>query len=210
MLLNQIAYLNKCLISSITNTDPHCFSLLPVMKLQSVNYKVLRCRKFEFLKYQTLDIIIQEYYHPSIKVPRHTLVKKENRPVKKQGQTLEMSRAFCQNDVWVFSPPKWRDEWENTEWQRNRRWSETERRVNHPGCHLFLWSPVILKLFSLISDYRRQSRFLSKAQPQTFWGYRKNVYAVWNSEAFSFLVFGRQSNLIPHMYSLHIIFMTAE
>lgn len=100
----------------------------------------------------------------------------------KTGTNTEMSRAFCQNDVWVVSLPKWWDEWENTDWQRNRRWSETERRVNHPGCHLFLCSPVRLKLFSLISDYRRQSWILSKMQPQME---RKNVFAVWNSEALS-------------------------
>ncbi len=111
----------------------------------------------------------------------------------KTGTNTEMSRAFCQNDVWVVSQPKWWNEWENTEWQRNRRWSETERRVNHPACHLFLCSPVTLKLFSLISDYRRQSWILSRMQPQME---SKNVFAVWNSEALSFFGFGRQRSRI--------------
>ncbi len=80
------------------------------------------------------------------------------------GKKEKMSRAFCHWDVWVVSPRKCWDERENTEWQRNRRWRETELGVNHPGCHLSLRSPVILELFSLISDYRRQSWVLSKVQ----------------------------------------------
>lgn len=112
---------------------------------------------------------------------------------RKTETNTEMSRAFCQNDVWVVSQSKWWDEWENTEWQRNRRWSETERRVNHPGCHLFLCSPVTLKLFSLISDYRRQLWILSKMQLQLE---RKNVFAAWNSETLSSFGFGRQRKRI--------------
>lgn len=76
---------------------------------------------------------------------------------------------------------EWSEWWDVR--QRKRRWKMPKRRVNHPDCHLFLCSPVICTLFSLISDYSNQSWIFSKMLP---WMLSKDTVYVYMQVDFFF------------------------